>query len=95
MPEVRKTGGSSSSGAVIYDITRVRSRSVPEVCVAEAADAAAFSENARELARACEAVNGAPEVRAARVKALKRQIENGAYSADPREVARKLLELGF
>jgi flagellar biosynthesis anti-sigma factor FlgM len=95
MPEVRKTGGSSSSGAVIYDIARARLRPVTEVGAVEAADAAGFSESARELARAREAVDGAPEIRAAKVKALKRQIESGAYAADPRELARKLLETGF
>jgi flagellar biosynthesis anti-sigma factor FlgM len=35
------------------------------------------------------------DVRAERVRELKKQIAEGTYEPDPREIARKLLESGF
>lgn len=50
---------------------------------------------ARELARARERVEAAPEIRAEKVRRLKEQIARGEYKPDPREVARKILEHGL
>ncbi len=54
-----------------------------------------FTDEARELSRARAAVEGAPEVRQAKVEQLKRQVAGGEYNPDPREVAAKILERGF
>ena len=95
MTEVRKSGGSSAARAVVYDITQARARAASRTAPVDAADVAGFSDGARELTRAREAVDFAPEVRAEKVKALKHQIENGQYRPDPRDIARSLVERGF
>jgi negative regulator of flagellin synthesis FlgM len=58
------------------------------------ADRAGITNEARELARALEAVQAAPEVRELRVAALRRAIAEGRYQPDPRVIARKLMERG-
>ncbi|MFN0145892.1 MAG: flagellar biosynthesis anti-sigma factor FlgM [Dehalococcoidia bacterium] len=95
MTEVRKSAGPPAARAVVYDIAQARARAASRTATAEAPDAAGFSDGARELARAREAAEMAPEVRSEKVKALKHQIENGQYKPDPREIARSLVERGF
>ena len=63
--------------------------------MATPADTAGISEDARELSRAREAVEAAPDVRADRVRSLQQQIRNGNYNPDPREVAKRIMERGL
>ena len=56
------------------------------------ADSLEISDRSRELARARQAVDAAPDVRADRVAEIKKQIEDGTYSVSPELLARKLLE---
>ena len=51
-----------------------------------------ISDRSRELARARQAVDAAPDVRADRVAEIKQRIEDGTYSVSPEALARKLLE---
>ncbi len=55
-------------------------------------DTLEISDRARELARARQAAEDAPDVRADKVAAIKQQIEDGAYSVSPEALAQKLLE---
>ncbi|MCK9518528.1 MAG: flagellar biosynthesis anti-sigma factor FlgM [Dehalococcoidia bacterium] len=90
MSNIRKTSGSR---AVIYDLSSARARSTS--ATADPADKSGISDDARELSRARGAVDQAQDVRAERVAALRAQIARGEYRADPREVARKILERGI
>jgi flagellar biosynthesis anti-sigma factor FlgM len=56
------------------------------------ADTLEISSKARELARARQAVDAAPEVRSEKVAAIKKSVEDGTYSVSPHLLARKLLE---
>ena len=55
-------------------------------------DTLEISNKARELARARQAVDAAPEVRSEKVAAIKKRIEDGTYTVSPQLLARKLLE---
>lgn len=93
MAQIRKTGRTESSPAVVYDFsTRSPRKMEPEPA---GADEAPITENARELHRARQAVDAAPDVRAARVKALRKQVAQGNYHPDPGDIAREMLERGF
>lgn len=59
------------------------------------ADEAGISEQARELGRAREIVAAAPEERELRIRALRASIQNGSYTLDASEVARRLIDNGF
>ena len=50
-----------------------------------------ISEQALEMARAHEAVQKAPDVRADRVAEIKKQVEDGTYSVPPEVLAARLL----
>ena len=54
-------------------------------------DSLEISDSSRELARARQAVDAAPDVRADRVAEIKKRIEDGTYSVSPDLLARKLL----
>ncbi len=54
-------------------------------------DTLEISDRARELARAHEAVEAAPDVRAEKVARIKQQVESGTYSVPAEELAKKLL----
>jgi flagellar biosynthesis anti-sigma factor FlgM len=54
-------------------------------------DSVEISPQARDLARAQEAVEAAPDVRADRVDELRRQIEGGTYHVPAETLAQKLL----
>jgi len=56
------------------------------------ADSVEISERARELARAQQAVEAAPDVRADKVAELKQQIEAGTYDVPAEALADKLLD---
>lgn len=60
--------------------------------VRSSSDSLEISDRSRELARARQAVDAAPDVRADRVAEIKKRIEDGTYSVSPELLARKLLE---
>ncbi len=94
MPEVKKTSASNATRGAVYEMLRART-SAPEGPPSARTDTSGITAAARELSAALHAVEGADEVRAERVRALRKQIANGTYNPDPREVAIKLLERGF
>ena len=94
MPDIRKTSSAAPVESLPYDIGRARTRTA-DVDATAAEDSAGFTDGARELSRAREAVEASPDVRAAKVRALKHQVEQGQYQPDAAAVARKLLETGF
>lgn len=94
MADVGRTRTTGVTGAVVYDFSRAQARRAASA-TATPADTAGISEDARELSRAREAVEAAPDVRADRVRALQQQIRNGNYNPDPREVAKRILERGL
>ena len=55
-------------------------------------DSLEISDRSRELARARQAVDAAPDVRADKVAEIKKRIEDGTYSVSPELLARKLIE---
>ncbi|MEO9254344.1 MAG: flagellar biosynthesis anti-sigma factor FlgM [Tepidiformaceae bacterium] len=95
MSELRKTSAAEGPQAVIYDLSRARQRAASATEPTTAPDSAGFTDSARELHRAQAAVEGAPETRTGRVRALKQEIANGTYQPDPEEIARKILDRGF
>jgi negative regulator of flagellin synthesis FlgM len=50
-----------------------------------------ISDRSRELARARQAVDAAPDVRADKVAEIRQRIEDGTYSVPPELLAQKLL----
>ncbi len=94
MAGVRKTSGAGAARGVVYDLAGARQRLAPTAPI-ERADSAGITAEARTLARAVAAVDEASDIRAARVRALRAQIQNGTYNPDPAEIARKLVERGF
>jgi negative regulator of flagellin synthesis FlgM len=60
-------------------------------------DKVLLSGKSKEIGRIQEAAKAAPEERAERVAAIKRQIENGTYNVDGRKVADALIkhQMGF
>jgi negative regulator of flagellin synthesis FlgM len=60
--------------------------------VRSASDTVEISDRSRELARARQAVEDAPDVRADKVAEIKKRIEDGTYSVSPQVLAQKLLE---
>lgn len=93
MASVRKTSATGAPQGLPYDIARGRGG----VATSEPAklDRAGLSEKARELSRALESVESSADVRAARVAALRKQIQDGTYNPDPRAVAKQILDRGF
>lgn len=59
------------------------------------ADRVTVSPQAQELYRAMQAVSRQDDVRADRVSELRSQIENGMYSVDAHDIARRLVDNGF
>jgi negative regulator of flagellin synthesis FlgM len=57
-----------------------------------ASDTVEISDQARELARARQAVDAAPEVRSDKVASIRKRIQDGTYSVSPELLARKLLD---
>lgn len=94
MAGVRKTSGTGATRGVVYDLTATRQRGTPPPAF-DRADSAGITPQARDLAHALAAVEGASEVRAERVRRLREQIRNGTYNPDPAEIARRLVERGF
>jgi negative regulator of flagellin synthesis FlgM len=60
--------------------------------VRKSSDTVEISNRSRELARARQAVDAAPDVRSEKVAAIKKSIEDGTYSVSPQLLAQKLLE---
>lgn len=60
--------------------------------VRSSSDTVEISDRSRELARARQAVDAAPDVRADRVAEIRKRIEDGTYSVSPELLAQKLLE---
>ncbi|MDZ7729071.1 MAG: flagellar biosynthesis anti-sigma factor FlgM [Dehalococcoidia bacterium] len=92
---IESTQGPTQAGS----ITDIRQKAAAKQSTAsgreERTDSAGITENARELGRARESVEAAPDIRENRVRALRAAIANGTYQADPEEVARRLLDRGF
>ena len=55
-------------------------------------DTVEISSRSRELARARQAVDATPDVRADKVAEIRKRIEDGTYSVPPELLARKMLE---
>jgi flagellar biosynthesis anti-sigma factor FlgM len=55
-------------------------------------DTLEISDGARELARARQAVDAAPDVRAEKVADIKKRIEDGTYTVSPHVLAQKILD---
>ena len=72
-----------------------RHRSEPGAVGAAGSEAAGdrveIQASAREVSRARQQVDAAPDVRQDRVAALHNQVQAGAYAVDPTRLARKLL----
>ena len=60
--------------------------------VQSSSDSVEISDRSRELAKARQAVDAAPDVRADKVAEIKKRIEDGTYSVAPHLLAQKLLE---
>jgi negative regulator of flagellin synthesis FlgM len=69
-----------------------RSGETPKPEVQGPSDTVEISDQARELARARQAVDAAPEVRSDKVASIKKRIEDGTYSVSPELLARKLMQ---
>lgn len=94
MSEIGPAGGAGPTPAVIYDFSRARAKA--EVArQPEVADTTGFTDEALELARARQTVDAAADVRAAKVEALRTQVQNGEYKPDPNAIAEKLMRTGF
>jgi flagellar biosynthesis anti-sigma factor FlgM len=53
----------------------------------QGADEVSLSDKAREIARIREALGEAPDMRLDKVADIKRRVDDGSYSVDPRKVA--------
>ena len=60
--------------------------------VRASSDTVEISDRSRELARARQSVDAAPDVRADKVAEIRKRIEDGTYSVSPELLARKMLE---
>jgi negative regulator of flagellin synthesis FlgM len=74
------------------DRTSGETQQKPDAGVRPASDTVEISDQARELARARQAVDAAPDVRTDKVASIKKRISDGTYSVSPELLARKLLE---
>ncbi|MGH2632207.1 MAG: flagellar biosynthesis anti-sigma factor FlgM [Tepidiformaceae bacterium] len=97
MSDVRKATSTESSRGVVYDFARARQRvaAAPTAEPASEADKAGITDGARELGHARVVVEAAPDVRADRIQALRKQIADGTYQPDPREIAREIMGRGI
>jgi len=91
---VERTNGSAPLPGVIREFRRP---TTPPGGVRDAGggDTAAITANARRVSDAAPLVDGSPEVRTDRVRALKAAIADGTYESDDREVAKRLLARGL
>ena len=71
---------------------QAQAKANPQSVRSSSSDSLEISDRSRELARARQAVDAAPDVRADRVAEIKKRIEDGTYSVSPELLARKLLE---
>lgn len=92
---IESTQGPTQAGAVTDIRQKATARQSTTAGSEERTDSAGITENARELGRARESVESAPDIRENRVRALRAAIANGTYQSDPEEVARRLLDRGF
>jgi negative regulator of flagellin synthesis FlgM len=92
---IQGTRASGSTTPVVADFVKHKASREAAANASGSSDSSGITQGARELARARETVEASPEVRAEKVAALKAAIANGTYSADPREIARSLLEKGL
>lgn len=96
MSNVRKTTSTGSARGVVYDFAQARQRAAAPTAEPPAErDGAGITESARELVHAHAVVDAAPDVRADRIKALRKQIADGTYQPDPREIAREIMGRGI
>src|SRR5262245_18592924 len=83
--------GSSAARRAERSSSEIQSKADPER-VRSSSDTVESSDRSRELARACQAAEDAPDVRADKVADIKKRIEDGTYSVAPHLLAQKLLE---
>ena len=70
---------------------QAQAKTDPQSVRSSSSDSLEISDRSRELARARQAVDAAPDVRADRVAEIKKQIEAGTYSVSPEQLASKLM----
>lgn len=93
---IQGTRASGTTTATIVDFAKHKeSREAAASESVPSSDSSGITNGARELSQAREVVEASPEVRAEKVAALKAAIANGTYDADPRAIARSLLEKGL
>jgi len=94
MAGIRKIPGARPAGSTVLDFASQRARA-HSALEGDPADSAGFTARGRELSGALGAIAESSDIRLDRVLALRAQIRNGSYQADPREIARRLMERGF
>lgn len=92
---IQGTPAPGSTTPVIADFARHKAMREVAATAKQEGDSSGITTNARELSRAREVVEESAEVRAEKVAQLKAAIADGTYKADPREIARTLLERGL
>ena len=83
--------GPSAARRVERSSSEIQPKADPER-VRSSSDTVEISDRSRELARARQAAEDAPDVRADKVAEIKQRIEDGTYSVSPHLLAQKLLE---
>jgi len=100
MVPIGSSGGVEQAGRA-YGVERVNRPgrpSRPEASgptAGSASDAVSFSDQAKTLVAARQAVDSAPDVRQDKVDAIKQAIADGTYSVSARELARKMIDAGI
>lgn len=94
MAGVRKSSPANASRGVVYEMARARTGSTDAQATVRG-DTSGITSAARQLSSALHVVEATDEVRAEKVRALRKQIADGTYNPDPREIAVRLVERGF
>lgn len=81
-----------AAGGVAPLRRNAREASAPDPARVQGGDTLDISDRSRELARARQAVEDAPDVRADRVAEIKQRIADGTYDVPAELLAQKLLE---
>ena len=92
MSEIPGTGPTDPSPPSVYDFPRARRRAAAS---APRRDSTGVTRAVRDLNEARAAAEAAPNLRAERVETLRKQIAEGTYNPDPREIAREILGRGL
>lgn len=95
MAGLKRSSTANASRGVVYEMSRARIGSPDANGAHVRGDTFGITSAARELSAALHAVEATDEVRAAKVRALRRRIADGTYNPDPRAIAVRLVERGF